>query len=232
MTYQPDFTLPPALLEEVSQQGLEIVQELIRIVLNAAMQAECEKHLGVVPFQHLPERRGHSDGFKPKTVQTRVGDITFAIPQVRQGGFYPSALEKALRSERALVLALTEMYLQGVSTRKVAPIREALCGTDVSSPHVSHATARLDEMLQGWRARKLGGCPYLFLDVRYEKVRQDGQLRDAAVLIASAVDPEGKRTILGVSVSLSEGEIHWRTFLQSLVTRGLCSIQLIVSDAH
>jgi transposase-like protein len=232
MTYQPDFTLPPALLEEVSQQGLEIVPELIRIVLNAAMQAEREKHLGVAPYQHSPERRGHANGFKPKTVQTRVGDITFAIPQVRQGGFYPSALEKGLRSERALALALAEMYLQGVSTRKVAPILEALCGSDISSTQVSHATALLDETLQHWRERKLGECPYLFLDARYEKVRQDGQLRDAAVLIASAVDPEGKRTILGVSVSLGEHEIHWRTFLQSLVARGLCGVQLIISDAH
>jgi transposase-like protein len=165
-------------------------------------------------------------------VQTRVGDITFAIPQVRQGGFYPSALEKGLRSERALALALAEMYLQGVSTRKVAPILEALCGSEVSSTQVSHATALLDETLQHWRTRKLGECPYLFLDARYEKVRQDGQLRDAAVLIASAVDPEGKRTILGVSVSLGEHEIHWRTFLQSLVARGLCGVQLIISDAH
>lgn len=232
MTYQDDFTLPPALLEEVSQQGLEIVPELIRIVLNAAMQAEREKHLGVAPYQHSLERRGHANGFKPKTVQTRVGDITFAIPQVRQGGFYPSALEKGLRSERALVLALAEMYLQGVSTRKVAPILEALCGTDVSSTHVSHATALLDETLQGWRERKLAECPYLYLDARYEKVRQDGQLRDAAVLIASAVEPEGKRTILGVSVSLGEHEPHWRTFLQSLVKRGLGGVQLIISDAH
>ncbi len=232
MTYPDDFTLPPALLEEVSQQGLEIVPELIRIVLNAAMQAEREKHLGVAPYQHSPDRRGHANGFKPKTMQTRVGDITFAIPQVRQGGFYPSALEKGLRSERALALALAEMYLQGVSTRKVAPILEALCGSEVSSTQVSHATALLDETLQGWRTRKLGECPYLYLDARYEKVRQDGQLRDAAVLIASAVDPEGKRTILGVSVSLGEHEVHWRTFLQSLVARGLCGVQLIVSDAH
>jgi transposase-like protein len=232
MTYQPDFTLPSALLEAVSQQGLEIVPELIRIVLNAAMQAEREKHLGVAPYQRSAERRGHANGFKPKTVQTRNGELTFEIPQVREGGFYPTALEKGLRSERALHLTFAEMYVQGVSTRKVTAILETLCGGSVSSTQVSHATALLDETLQAWRERALGECPYLFLDARYEKVRQDGQLRDAAVLIASAVDPQGKRTILGVSVSLGEHEVHWRTFLQRLVARGLCGVQLIVSDAH
>jgi len=161
-----------------------------------------------------------------------LGEITFDIPQVREGGFYPEALEKGLRSERALRLALAEMYVQGVSTRKVAAITEQLCGTEISSTQVSRAAALLDETLAAWRKRPLGEIVYLFLDARYEKVRQDGQIRDAAILIASGVDPAGKRRILGVSVSLSEQEVHWRTFLQSLVARGLGGVQLIVSDDH
>jgi transposase-like protein len=124
------------------------------------------------------------------------------------------------------------MYLQGVSTRKVSAIIEQLCGSDVSSTQVSRAAKLLDDALQQWRERPLGECRYLFLDARYEKVRADGQIRDAAVLIASGVDPDGKRQILGVSVSLSEHEVHWRTFLQSLVARGLGGVQLIISDAH
>jgi putative transposase len=232
MTYQPDFTLPNEILEQVTDQGLDILPELIRIVFNTAMQAEREKYLGVAPYQRLPERRGHANGFKPKTVQTRIGDIQFDIPQVREGGFYPSALEKGLRSERALHLALAEMYLQGVSTRKVSAIIEQLCGSEVSSTQVSRATKLLDEVLEQWRDRPLGECRYLFLDARYEKVRENGQIRDAAVLIAAGVTPDGKRQILGVSVSLSEHEVHWRTFLQSLIVRGLCGVQLIVSDAH
>ena len=217
MTSSNDFTLPPEILEQIATEGFDILPELIRIVVNTAMQVERQKHLGAAPFERSPDRRGQANGFKPKTVKTRLGEITFDIPQVRQGGFYPEALEKGLRSERALRLTLAEMYVQGVSTRKVAAITQQLCGTDISSSQVSRAVARLDETLEAWRHRPLGEIVYLFLDARYENVRQDGQVRDAAVLIASGVGHDGKRQILGVSVSLSEQEVHWRTFLQSLV---------------
>ncbi len=232
MTYQDDFTLPTELLEQVAEQGLDFLPELIRIVINTAMQVERQKHLGVGPYERSAERLGHANGFKPKTVSTRIAPITFDIPQVREGGFYPQALEKGLRSERALMLALAEMYVQGVSTRKVAAITERLCGSEISSTQVSRASALLDEALEAWRNRPLGTVIYLYLDARYEKVRLDGQIRDAAVLMASGVNPEGKRLILGVSVSLGEQELHWRDFLQSLVERGLNGVELIISDAH
>jgi putative transposase len=232
MTYQPDFTLPAELLEQVAAQGLDFIPELVRILVNAAMRAERENYLGAEPYQRSNERQGHANGFKPKTVQTRMGDITFAIPQVRDSSFYPQALEKGQRSERALTLTLAEMYVQGVSTRKVKAIVEQLCGSGVSSSTVSRAAATLDESLQAWRSRPLGEMIYLFLDARYEKIRQDGQIRDAAVLIAAGVDRLGKRHLLGLSVSMGEQEIHWRTFLQSLVARGLRGIQLITSDDH
>jgi transposase-like protein len=128
------------------------------------------------------------------------------------------------------MLAIAEMYVQGVSTRRVAAITEQLCGTAVTSMEVSRAAEKLDEVLEAWRNRPLGEMVYL--DARYEKVRMDGQLRDAAVLIASGVGRDGKRRILGVSVSLSEAEQHWRQFLESLVERGLHGIQLIISDDH
>ena len=232
MTYHSDFTLPADLLEQIAAEGFEALPELIRIVINAAMQAERQQYLRAAPYQHTPERRGHSNGYKPKTVKTRVGEITLDVPQVREGGFYPEALEKGQRSERALILTLAEMYVQGVSTRKVTAIVEQLCGSSVSTSVVSRAAALLDETLGAWRNRPLGVFPYVFLDARYEKVRQDGQIRDAAILIAVGVDLDGKRQILGVSVSLSEHEVHWRTFLQSLVARGLNSVQLITSDDH
>jgi len=232
MTYQDDFTLPTELLEQVAEQGLDFLPELIRIVINTAMQVERQKHLGVGPYERSAERLGHANGFKPKTVSTRIAPITFDIPQVREGGFYPQALEKGLRSERALMLALAEMYVQGVSTRKVAAITERLCGSEISSTQVSRASALLDEVLEAWRNRPLGTVIYLYLDARYEKVRLDGQIRDAAVLMASGVNLEGKRLILGVSVSLGEQELHWRDFLQSLVERGLNGVELIISDAH
>jgi transposase-like protein len=220
------------MLARIASQGFDILPELIRTVMNAAMQMEREEYLKAAPYQHTPDRLGHANGFKPKTVQTRVGDITFEIPQVREGGFYPQALEKGLRSERALILALAEMYVQGVSTRKVKAITEQLCGVEVSSAQVSHAAGLLDGELEKWRTRPLGEYPYLFLDAYYEQVREDGQVRHLAVLVAVGVNLAGKREILGVSVSLSEHEIHWRAFLESLKSRGLGGVQLITSDDH
>lgn len=232
MTYPTDCTLPAELIEQLASQGFDALPELIRVLLNTAMQAERQQYLNAERYERSPERQGHANGFKPKTVQTRLGEITFEVPQVREGGFYPEALEKGLRSERALRLTLAEMYVQGVSTRKVAAITEQLCGTTISSAQVSRAAAMLDDTLAAWRTRPLGEILYLLLDARYERVRQDGQIRDAAVLVATGVNREGKRTVLGVSVSLGEQEVHWRAFLQDLVARGLSGVRLIISDDH
>ena len=163
---------------------------------------------------------------------TRVGQVSFDVPQVRDSSFYPQALEKGLRSERALKLALAEMYVQGVSTRRVAAITEKLIGKEVTSVQVSRAVAELDQQLEAWRNRPLGRYKYLWLDARYEKVRIDGVVRDAAVLMAAGLNLDGKREVLGVSTSLSEAEIHWRTFLESLTQRGLAGVELITSDDH
>lgn len=233
MTYrQSDLTLPVEFLEEIAAQGFDALPELIRTVMNEAMRMERQKYLGVAPYERSSKRQGHANGFKPHTAKTRVGEITLAVPQVREGGFFPQALEKGLRSERALTLALAEMYVQGVSTRDVTAIIEKLCGSSVSSSQVSRATQQLDETLTAWRQRPLGEIAYLFLDARYERVRRDGQICDAAILIAIGVDVSGHRRVLGVSVSLGEHEVHWRAFMQSLVERGLRGVQLIVSDSH
>jgi len=201
------------------------------------MQIERQKHLGAAPNERTDQRTGYANGYKDKTLKTRIGQVTVAVPQVREvngqgGGFYPQSLERGTRSERALKLALAEMYVQGVSTRKVAAITEQLCGFSVSSGQVSQAAKQLDETLEAWRSRPLSPQPYVYLDARYERVRQNGLVQKAAVLIAIGVDEQGKRSILGVSVALSEHEVHWRTFLQSLVARGLRGVRLVVSDAH
>jgi transposase-like protein len=232
MIYNEDCTLPKEYLEQLSAEGMEALPEMIRVLINQAMQIERTKHIHASPYERKEERSGHSNGFKPKTVRTRMGEITFAVPQVREGGFYPGALEKGLRSERALTLTLAEMYVQGVSTRKVAAITEQLCGTEVSASQVSRAAEQLDELLEAWRGRPLGEVVYLYLDARYEKVRQAGRVQDAAILIASGVQKDGKRAILGISVSLSEAETHWRAFLEDLVRRGLHGVDLIISDDH
>jgi transposase-like protein len=239
MIYTTDFTttedklhIPIEYLEQMTEQGLDGLTELIRVVVNQAMQIERENHLQARPYERNEHRQGHANGYKPKTVKTRVGEITFEIPQVREGGFYPAALEKGIRSERAFLMALAEMYVQGVSTRKVAAITEQLCGTQVSASQVSRATQALDKELEAWRNRPLGEIVYLYLDARYEKVREAGNVRDAAILMASGVKKDGKRTVLGISVSLSEAETHWRSFLEGLLKRGLEGVQLIISDDH
>lgn len=232
MAYEREYSIPEALLEQIAAEGLETVPELIRTVINIAMQAERQKYLGVRPDERSAERQGQANGYTPKPVQTRVGAITFDVPQVREGGFYPSALEKGLRSERALTLALAERYVQGVSTRKGAAITEKLCGVELSSMQVSRAAQQLDAALEAWRTRPLGEIVSLYLDALYQQVRVEGVVRDEATLMATGVDRTGTRQVLGVSVSLSEAEVHWRTFWQSLVDRGLRGVELIVSDAH
>lgn len=215
-------------------QGLDGAGEALRILVNEASKIERAQHLNAQPYERSGERAGHANGFKPKTVLTRLGEITFEVPQVRDSSFYPSALDKGSRTEQAVNLALAEMYVQGVSTRKVITVLQSLVGPEVaiSSAQVSRATAALDEGLQAWRERPLGETPYVFLDARYERVRTEGQIVDCAVLVAVGVTAEGRRRVLGVSVALSEAEVHWRSFLDRLVRRGLCGVKLIVSDDH
>ena len=232
MTHQENYNLSSSTIEDLNRYGLEAVPELVRVLLNSVMQAERSKYIQAEEYERTEERKGHANGYKPKTVKTRIGEITFAVPQVREGGFYPSALEKGVRSERALVIALAEMYVQGVSTRKVKAITEELCGFEISATQVSRAAAQLDGVLQEWRERPLGEIRYLFVDALYEKVREAGQVRDAAVLVASGITPEGERQVLGVSVSLSEHETHWRTFLKNLKGRGMYGVKLVTSDDH
>jgi putative transposase len=220
------------LAEVLSEKGLPGLGSAVEILINEAMLIERDRHLHATHYQRSEERTGYSNGFKPKKLNTRVGELNLRVPQVREGDFYPSFLERVLRSERALKLSLAEMYVQGVSTRKVSAILEELCGLQVTSMEVSRAAKLLDEELKSWRSRALGQYNHLVLDARYEKVRQGGAVIDAAVLIAYGIDSLGMRHILGVSVSLSEAEVHWRGFLESLVSRGLHGLMSVTSDAH
>jgi putative transposase len=219
-------------LELLAEHGFEGMAQAMQTLLNEAMKLERSEVLGARPYQRTHERRGWANGYKPKTVETRVGRLELAVPQTRGIPFYPAALERGTRSERALKLAIAEMYLQGVSTRKVTAVMEQLCGREVTSMQVSRAVAALDDELTRWRERPLGETPYVQLDARYEKVRVNGTVMSCSLLIAVGVTPDGHRTILGVSVSLSEAEVHWREFLASLQARGLHGVQLVTSDDH
>jgi putative transposase len=158
--------------------------------------------------------------------------LALKVPQVRACDFYPSFLEKGLRSERALTAAIAEMYVTGVSTRKVQAVIEKMCGFGVTSSDVSRASKSLDEALDKWRNRPLGSYKYLFLDARYENVRYENSVIDCAVLVALGIGDNGKKDLLGISIKLSEQEAHWRDFMQSLQARGLHGVELIISDAH
>jgi putative transposase len=220
------------LIEVLSSDEGDKMRPLLEAVLNATMKAERNQALQAGPYERSEERLGYANGFKNKTLNSRMGKLELHIPQTRGVAFYPGSLDKGLRSERALKLAVAEMYLKGVSTRRVEKITEKLCGLEISSTQVSRMTQELDGEFEAFRNRPLGVFPYLILDATYLKVRHNGTVRSQAVLIAYGVNPFGRREILGASISLSEAEVHWREFLGGLVKRGLSGVELITSDDH
>jgi transposase-like protein len=233
--FEPQAETPDSfqeVLELLADHGFEGMARAMQLLLNEAMRLERSQVLRARPYERTPQRRGYANGYKSKTVHSRVGTLELAVPQTRNVEYYPSALERGTRSERALALAVAEMYLQGVSTRKVTAVMEQLCGHQVTSMQVSRAVQALDQELTSWRVRPLGETHYLFLDARYEKVRVGGTVTSCSLLIAAGIAPDGQRSILGVSVSLSEAEVHWRDFLAGLQERGLHGVRLITSDDH
>lgn len=232
MTVNMNSTGISDLVQIISEQGMAGLGSAFQVLLNQAMLIERDRYLGATSYERTESRTGYANGFKPKGLKTRIGTLDLSIPQVRDGNFYPTFLERGIRSERALSASLAEMYIKGVSTRKVSAIIEELCGFQVSSTEVSRATKLLDEEFVQWRRRPLKLFKYLILDARYEKVREGGSVVDSAVLVAYGVDDKGLRSVLGTSVSISEAEVHWRCFLDSLVSRGLHGLLCITSDAH
>lgn len=220
------------LLNEGYENGLPRIAEMI---LNAAMLLERRTHLSAQPYERCEHRNGYANGFKNRTFKSTLGEINLKVPQTRESSepFYPSLLEKGSRIDQALKSAIAEMYLQGVSTRRVKHVMAQLCGMEVTSTQVSRLTAKLDESLEKWRNRPLPEISHLLLDATYIKVRIDSSVRDCAVLIAIGIRRDnGKRMILGASTALSENEVHWRSFLTSLRERGIGIPDLITSDAH
>ncbi len=225
--------VPREILEELIEEGTEAFRKVLEKLLNLAMQLERSEFLGAEPYERTSRRRGHANGYKDKKISTRVGELKLNIPQVRGLSFYPQSLEKGCRSEKALKLAVAEMYVMGVSTRKVSEITEQLCGTEISASQVSRVASLLDEELEKFRSRPLSGAyPFVYLDAHYEKVRVDGRVQDLAILKALGVQASGHREVLGVSARLSEAEIHWRGFLEDLAGRGLTGIEMLISDDH
>ena len=220
------------ILEDFATNGINQLKESLERLFNELMIAEREDYIKAGPYERTPDRQGHSNGFKNKKLLSRTGQLELKVPQVRNGDFYPSCLEKGQRVEQALKLALAEAYVQGVSTRKMKEITEELCGVEISSTQVSRFSKVFDEEVQKFKKRPLGKYCYLYLDAQFEKVRHDGSVRSLPVLKAVGVNEDGVREVLGISCSLSEAEVHWRGFLESLTARGLGGIKLIISDDH
>jgi len=220
------------LMEELSSSNDDKMKFLLEIVYNTLMITEREIALQASHYERSCERLGYANGFKDKTLNSRIGKLKLNIPQTRGLAFYPRCLDKGLRTEKEMISAIAEMYITGVSTRKVKKITKELCGLEISSTQVSRMTKELDEEFERFRNRPLGFFAYITFDATYVNVRHNGTVRKQATLIAYGVNIFGRREILGVSMSFSEAEIHWKTFFNSLVKRGLTGIKLITSDAH
>jgi putative transposase len=226
------------LAEEVAQGILlddpGFLKEIVERVLQELLEAEMTEHVGAAPYERSTERKGHRNGHKPRTLRTRVGTLNLLVPQDREGTFSTRLFSRYQRNEKALVLALMEMYVEGVSTRKVKDVTEELCGTTFSKSLVSSLAGRLDAELEAWRSRPLEAqaYPYLFVDARYEKVRVDGRVVSQGILIVSGVRDDGFREILAVEVSDTESEATYQQLFRSLKARGLGGVELVVSDDH
>jgi putative transposase len=225
--------------EEWKAALVELVKEgdYLRIVVEAVVQqileAELEEALGAEKGERTSNRRGYRSGHYSRTLVTRVGKLELRVPQDRQGHFRTEVFERYQRSEKALVGALAEMYVQGVSTRKVKAITEELCGHEFSSATVSRINESLDGELAKFAERRLEEeYPYLVLDARYEKVREDGVIRSQAVQVAIGINREGRRCVLAVGLANRESTTSWREFLLALKQRGLRGVELVVSDDH
>ena len=227
-------TIVTALMEQLIAEGPDGMAQVFTALFNLALRLERERFLGAGLYERNAERRGYANGYKSKTLDTTAGTVTVDVPKAAGADepFYPQSLERGRRSSRAVMLAIAEMYVQGVSTRDAAKVMAEFGLKSLSSTQVSRAAALLDEELAAWRSRPLGEIHYLFLDARYEKLRDGGVVRDAALFSAIGVGADGRRRVLGVSCDPSEAEIHWRAFLDSLIDRGMRGVRFVVSDDH
>jgi putative transposase len=222
------------LLQEVFSRP-DAARRVLGLLLNAAMEAEVSEHVVADRHERTASRRGYRNGFKPRSLLTRVGELELSVPQVREcEPYHPSMFGRWQRSERALLVACAEMYFQGVSTRKVRDVLETMCGGTISSATVSRVSQELDEKLAVFRGQRLDGTeyPYLQVDARYEKVRVDGRVVSQAVLVVAGFTSEGRREILDWRVTDSESEATWGEVFRTLKDRGLRGVKLLTSDAH
>ena len=225
-----------ALVDVLRKAGVEqadFLREGVRVLAQELMELEVAEQLGAERHERTPERTGYRNGYRERAWDTRVGTIELNVPRVRDGSFFPSLLEPRRRAERALVSVVQEAYVQGVSTRRVDDLVQALGMQGISKSQVSRMCADLDKEVESFRTRKLTGpYPYVWLDGTFVKVRDNGRVVSQAIVIAIGVTASGEREVLGVDVGPSESGAFWLAFLRGLVARGLSGVRLVISDAH
>ena len=222
-----------AVVKDLIAAQPDSLREVVRAVMQEMLEAEMTDALGAEKGERTPARLGYRSGYYTRTLVTRVGKLELRVPQDRDGRFSTELFERYQRSEQALVATLAEMYVQGVSTRKVKAITEELCGHAFSASAISAINKRLDDSLAAFARRPLAEpYPYLILDARYEKVREDGVVGSQAVLIAIGIDWDGRRQILAVEMANRESRSSWKDFLLGLRRRGLAGVELVVADDH
>jgi transposase-like protein len=213
---------------------LDFLRETLQVVLQAVMDADVSAQISAELHEHTPDRSTYRNGYRPRRWDTRAGTIDLRIPKLRQGSYLPSFLEPRRRSEQALLAVIQQAYVEGVSTRRVEDLVQALGCSGISKSQVSRICQALDAQVQAFRERPLdqGPYPYVWLDALTQRVREGGRVVNVAVVVATAVNAQGKREILGLDTGASEDGAFWHSFLRSLKARGLSGVQLVVSDAH
>lgn len=214
-------------------QGDRGIAVLLDPILNQILQAEMTEHLGAEPGEQTDDRRGYRNGYYQRKLTTRVGTIELEVPRDREGTFQTALFQRYQRSEKALVLTLMQMVVQGVSTRRVKDITADLCGREFSSSTVSRLTEELDEQVEAWAERQLDQeYPFLILDAMQLKVRRQKAVRSTTAMLAVGISEDGQREILGLEMGLSETQQGWHRFIRQLKERGLSGVELATSDAH
>ncbi len=225
-------------LRKGEEDGEDWLRERVREVVQVVMEAEVRAQIGAGRYERTEERTTQRNGYRSRPWDTRLGSIELAVPKLRTGSYFPSFLEPRRRAEQALVAVVAEAYVQGVSTRKVEALVQSLGIDGMSKSEVSRLCASLDAQVEAFRERRLDAeYPYLWLDARYEHVREDGRVQSMAARsagdgVAYGVQADGVREVLGVDVTGGEHVVFRRAFLQSLVARGVRGVRLVVSDAH
>jgi transposase-like protein len=231
MTAMSNHSTAVAKLKELSADLPTAMRRSVELMIEQAMESEVSEQIGAQHQERAPDRLAHRNGYRQRSLDTQLGKLNIRIPRVRTGSYYPSFLEPRCRLHASLCEVVMEAYQQGISTRKIDDLAQVLGLEGISKSAASRMISSLDEDVRAFCSRPLGSCPYVFLDARFEKVRENGRIISKAVLVAVGVTNGGQRELLGFQVAAGEDTDTWDSFLRTLVARGLHGVKLAISDA-